>query len=68
MLREARSGRVTVRRSCGSVCSPNMFGRAGQELYVFNVVFAAEASELGLLSQAGGRESRVNFSACDTNF
>lgn len=36
-FRLLRAIHVTVKCSCGSVCSPNMFGGAGQELYVFNV-------------------------------
>lgn len=61
MLREARSGHVTVRRSCGSVCSPNMFGRAGQELYVFNVGVCSRSLRAGAAVPGWGQREQSEF-------
>lgn len=48
MPREARSGHVTVRCSCGSIFSPNMFGRAGQEPHVFHVGVCSRSIRAGV--------------------
>lgn len=62
MLREARSGHVTVK--CGSVCSPNMLSRAGQELCGFHVGVCSRSIRAGTaVPDWEAESSRVNSSA-----
>lgn len=63
MLGEARSGHGTVRCSCGSVCSPRMFSRAGQQPCAFHVAVCSRSIRAGAASRLGAESSRVNSSA-----